>query len=213
LKNYIEQELEQRHVLLLNKSDYLSTQQRKIWSRHLNDSNITHLFFSATQEQSISDDSGNHVKEETILPFNTDQIFTRRELLLTLQSLDKKEKLMLGTVRFPNVSKSSVINVLLGIQHDEFQRKRVGVVFQPGKTKHFQTLTIPNEHLIEYVTLCDCPGLVFPSFKVTKASLIANGVFSIHSISFQFKELLDNSKRLLLASFGVIEQARQCGPN
>ena len=39
-------------------------------------------------------------------------------------------RLMVGTVGFPNVGKSSVINVLCGI-------KRVGVANRPGKTKHF----------------------------------------------------------------------------
>jgi len=39
-------------------------------------------------------------------------------------------RLMVGTVGYPNVGKSSVINVLCG-------RKRVGVASLPGKTKHF----------------------------------------------------------------------------
>ena len=35
---------------------------------------------------------------------------------------------------------------------------------QPGKTKHFQTIELPQRKL----RLCDCPGLVFPSVVATK---------------------------------------------
>jgi len=38
--------------------------------------------------------------------------------------------MVVGTVGYPNVGKSSVINVLMGI-------KKVGVASLPGKTKHF----------------------------------------------------------------------------
>ena len=40
------------------------------------------------------------------------------------------DRLMVGTVGYPNVGKSSVINVIC-------QKKRVGVANMPGKTKHF----------------------------------------------------------------------------
>jgi large subunit GTPase 1 len=39
-------------------------------------------------------------------------------------------KLNVGTVGYPNVGKSSLINVLC-------EKKRVGVAAMPGKTKHF----------------------------------------------------------------------------
>lgn len=39
-------------------------------------------------------------------------------------------RLMVGMVGYPNVGKSSIINVLC-------QKKRVGVASMPGKTKHF----------------------------------------------------------------------------
>merc|ERR1711971_1216315 len=41
----------------------------------------------------------------------------------------------------------------------------------PGKTKHLQTLELPDFG----ITLCDCPGLVFPSVVATKAHLAING--------------------------------------
>ena len=47
----------------------------------------------------------------------------------------------------------------------------------PGKTKHFQTLI-----LNEKVTLCDCPGLVFPRISASIAYMVLNGLFSIDTL-------------------------------
>jgi large subunit GTPase 1 len=77
------------------------------------------------------------------------------------------EKLMVGLVGYPNVGKSSTINALLG-------SKKVSVSATPGKTKHFQTLPFSNK-----VTLCDCPGLVFPQFVHTEADMVCDGVLPI----------------------------------
>ncbi|RNA00035.1 large subunit GTPase 1 -like protein [Brachionus plicatilis] len=73
----------------------------------------------------------------------------------------------IGLVGYPNVGKSSTINTLL-------KYKKVGVSETPGKTKHYQTLFIDDDLL-----LCDCPGLVFPSFVSTRGELILNGILPI----------------------------------
>lgn len=72
--------------------------------------------------------------------------------------------------------KSSVINVLMGSSKHTHGLVRVGVAAQPGKTKHFQTLLLPER---DDMMLCDCPGLVFPSFVSNTADLIAAGVYPI----------------------------------
>ncbi|WWC60276.1 uncharacterized protein I303_102845 [Kwoniella dejecticola CBS 10117] len=76
-------------------------------------------------------------------------------------------KLMVGLVGYPNVGKSSTINALLGA-------KKVSVSATPGKTKHFQTLLLSDT-----VTLCDCPGLVFPQFANTQADMVVDGILPI----------------------------------
>ena len=97
-------------------------------------------------------------------------VLSRVHLLQVIENLRvslQLEKIVVGMTGYPNVGKSSTINVLCG-------EKRVSVSATPGKTKHFQTLVLsPN------LTLCDCPGLVFPSFVATKADLVANGILPI----------------------------------
>ena len=82
----------------------------------------------------------------------------------------KKEKIEVGLVGYPNVGKSSVINSLFG-------KKKVAVASMPGKTKHFQTLIL-NEN----ITLCDCPGLVFPRISASLSYMVLNGLFSIDTL-------------------------------
>ena len=75
-------------------------------------------------------------EKKPMFNINTTEIFTREKILGVLkaraQMLNKnhEDRLMVGTVGYPNVGKSSLINVLCG-------RKRVGVAAMPGKTKHF----------------------------------------------------------------------------
>ncbi|KAK7093774.1 large subunit GTPase 1 homolog [Littorina saxatilis] len=75
-----------------------------------------------------------------------------------------------GMVGYPNVGKSSTINTIL-------QTKKVPVSATPGRTKHFQTLFVEKD-----LMLCDCPGLVFPSFVNSKAELVVNGILPIDQL-------------------------------
>ncbi|GAB1603812.1 large subunit GTPase 1 homolog [Argonauta hians] len=103
---------------------------------------------------------------------NSAEILNTQELLDFLTQLHTSKTYQpgvctLGMVGFPNVGKSSTINAIL-------QTKKVPVSATPGRTKHFQTLYVDKS-----VMLCDCPGLVFPSFVSTKADLIINGILPI----------------------------------
>uniref|UniRef100_A0A158Q898 Large subunit GTPase 1 homolog n=1 Tax=Elaeophora elaphi TaxID=1147741 RepID=A0A158Q898_9BILA len=78
-----------------------------------------------------------------------------------------RRSLVVGMVGYPNVGKSSTINKLL-------DQKKVSVSATPGKTRHLQTLVVDEE-----LTLCDCPGLVMPSFALSRTEMILNGILSI----------------------------------
>ncbi|OMJ23961.1 Large subunit GTPase 1, partial [Smittium culicis] len=86
------------------------------------------------------------------------------------QDGDNSKQVVIGLVGYPNVGKSSTINSLVGA-------KKVSVGSMPGKTKHFQTIPLTNN-----ITLCDCPGLVFPTFATTSADMVCNGVLPIDQL-------------------------------
>lgn len=103
---------------------------------------------------------------------NSTKVLSREELIALLKSVYKGKTYMdnvatIGLVGYPNVGKSSTINAL-------FKDKKVSVSATPGKTKHFQTLFLDTDLL-----LCDCPGLVMPSFVCTKADMLLNGILPI----------------------------------
>jgi large subunit GTPase 1 len=54
---------------------------------------------------------------------------------------------------------------------------RVGVSSTPGKTKHFQTLMVSDR-----LMLCDCPGLVFPSFMNSTGEMLCSGILPINQM-------------------------------
>jgi large subunit GTPase 1 len=75
------------------------------------------------------------------------------------------------------VGKSSLINTILGVSKASHGVVRVGVSSTPGKTKHFQTLVISDT-----TVLCDCPGLVFPSFMRSTGEMLCAGILPVNQM-------------------------------
>lgn len=103
---------------------------------------------------------------------NFSHLVQKNELLEIFRTIHtgkkvKEGEVTVGLVGYPNVGKSSTINTILG-------NKKVSVSATPGHTKHFQTLYVEPG-----LCLCDCPGLVMPSFVSTKAEMICCGILPI----------------------------------
>ncbi|CDI76170.1 hypothetical protein, conserved [Eimeria praecox] len=94
-----------------------------------------------------------------------DEFFSKRRVD---GDTEPSKDFVVGTVGYPNVGKSSLINALLSM-------KKVSVSQQPGKTRRLQTIPLKGRG----ITLCDCPGLVFPKAVASKHILVLNGVVPI----------------------------------
>lgn len=177
-----------RTLLLVNKADLLPLSVRELWAKYFRLHGILFVFWSAKAATATLEGKKLSVRwdtEDTAQNEDPDtKIYGREELLTRLQSEAEEiasmrrksntspshahtKSVVVGFVGYPNVGKSSTINALVG-------EKRTGVTSTPGKTKHFQTLIISDE-----LTLCDCPGLVFPSFSSSRYEMIASGVLPI----------------------------------
>uniref|UniRef100_A0A673GI22 Large subunit GTPase 1 homolog n=1 Tax=Sinocyclocheilus rhinocerous TaxID=307959 RepID=A0A673GI22_9TELE len=132
-----------------------------------------------TEWQTCSEESGDedHAEEKTESTtvssfYNSSRLLRKDELLEMFKSVHsgptcKDGQITVGLVGYPNVGKSSTINTIL-------RNKKVSVSATPGHTKHFQTLFADPG-----LCLCDCPGLVMPSFLSTKAEMICSGILPI----------------------------------
>uniref|UniRef100_W5MC05 Large subunit GTPase 1 homolog n=1 Tax=Lepisosteus oculatus TaxID=7918 RepID=W5MC05_LEPOC len=133
--------------------------------------------------QTCSEDSDSPEQDSETVSFHTEasqrkaiqnssRLLRRDQLLDICKSTHtgtsiKEGQITVGLVGYPNVGKSSTINTIL-------RNKKVSVSATPGHTKHFQTLFVEPG-----LCLCDCPGLVMPSFVSTKAEMICAGILPI----------------------------------
>ncbi|OBA18608.1 uncharacterized protein OGAPODRAFT_96977 [Ogataea polymorpha] len=193
LENYVKETNPlKRNLLLVNKADLLTYEQRLEWARYFKAHNIKYTFFSAylaneDLEREKEKLEQRQMEMEQGIEAGDEEDTNEMTRIITVQELEdlclrvapeplteppegQPRRLQIGLVGYPNVGKSSTINALVG-------SKRVSVSSTPGKTKHFQTILLSDK-----VILCDCPGLVFPNFAYTNADLVCNGILPIDQL-------------------------------
>ncbi|KAM6063083.1 large subunit GTPase 1 homolog isoform 2-T2 [Chlamydotis macqueenii] len=208
LESYVKEvSNDKENMILINKADLLSEEQRAAWAQFFEKEGVKVVFWSALAEcrrlsgeaqeldaEDAAEDSSGSEDESSSREDNTEQdsaesTSTGNDLQTVNQVLvsddgtsdeyedcedDEDEAWQTCSedeggdkVGYPNVGKSSTINTILG-------NKKVSVSATPGRTKHFQTLYVEPG-----LCLCDCPGLVMPSFISTKAEMICSGILPI----------------------------------
>lgn len=237
LEAYVSTFPAKRHLVLVNKADFLTDELRRRWADHFADIGTDVIFFSALRElqrqqrlptglftqppAGATEEDGEGVDAAEGTPSQQPAAGGGQEELAVMDVEALVEELksrlparqaksvdasrgVVGFVGYPNVGKSSVINCLFGA-------KKVSMSRTPGKTKHLQTLEMPELGL----TLCDCPGLVFPSVVATKAHLTINGTTPLDELRDALPPLQLVVEKIgvprLMEHYGVSEAAMRDG--
>ena len=202
------------NVLLLNKADFLSFEQRSCWAEYFKESDMKTLFFSATDtsyhEMDLSKSSSNDDMKE--ITFNTPHIIGPHEVLSAMKGLapcvgedSNNNMTVIGFVGYPNVGKSSTINIFM-------ENKRLQVSATPGKTKHYQTHVLAGGG----ITLVDGPGLVIPNLKMDKSEMVLSGILPIDKLTQAvpcIERLLEtrNSFNQIVGHYGIMQSCLSKG--
>merc|ERR1712232_1157446 len=187
LENYVREFASKRQILLINKADFLPVDLRRRWAAYFKSCDVEVIFFSALRElhkqnrlpetNCVSEEGGMQLPPHGPLLDDAQDVLDCSGFLEELRarlpagSDSAQRNGTIGFVGYPNVGKSSVINALFGA-------KKVTMSRTPGKTKHLQTLELSETG----ITLCDCPGLVFPSVVATRAHLAINGTVPLDEL-------------------------------
>lgn len=192
LEQYVLLHPAKRNLLLVNKADMLTREQRALWAAYFDAVGVKFVFFSAANANRALETlesggpavetlesggpaagtlgSGGPAVDDEPPELRILRIEQLEQLFVSAAPPVEGRKLQIGLVGYPNVGKSLTINALAGL-------KKVSVLATPGKTKHFQTI-----NLLPELVLCDCPGLVFPNFAYSNGELVCNGVLPIDQL-------------------------------
>ena len=204
LEKYVKEvDPRKNNLLLMNKADMMTLEQRQAWADYFESAGINYKFFSAALAKEINEardleeeregesDASEDSPQEDQAPqaevkANEEPAEDERTRILTTDELEALFLENSPTLNFgPNEERRKTQIGLVGYPNVGksstinalIGAKKVSVSATPGKTKHFQTI-----HLSDDVILCDCPGLVFPNFATTKAELVCNGVLPIDQL-------------------------------
>ncbi|WKX89063.1 hypothetical protein Q1695_008594 [Nippostrongylus brasiliensis] len=169
-----------RVLLLVNKADLLEAEQIAEWAKYFSENKLNAVFWSALETDAVPKDECD-AAPSTAAPVS-DVVYMNcpEQLIQYLKEVGHasdapgSKAVVVGMVGYPNVGKSSTINRIAGA-------KKVSVSATPGKTRHFQTV-----HIDAQLCLCDCPGLVMPSFTFGRNEMFLSGILPVDQMREHF---------------------------
>ncbi|KAL7625190.1 hypothetical protein AAE478_004405 [Parahypoxylon ruwenzoriense] len=200
-----------KNLLLVNKADMMTTNQRKSWAKYFKGKRIAYRFFSASLAKQLNDERYDDDKPEE--PLNGRSATPKTVGKSKSDSASEDESDEEEDSGVPLSQESDDDTKILTVEElediflkhaydpdDPDKKLQIGLVGYPnvGKSSTINALigakkvsvsATPGKtkhfqtiHLSERVILCDCPGLVFPNFATTKADLVCNGVLPIDQL-------------------------------
>ncbi|KAI1658956.1 P-loop containing nucleoside triphosphate hydrolase protein [Daldinia decipiens] len=213
LESYVEDiDPAKKNLLLVNKADMMTTNQRKAWAKYFKEKKIAYRFFSASLAKQLNDERDQEGEPEEPLNGENSTPKTIRRSNQDADSEDESDEEGVDSgvslsqdadddTRILTVEELEDIFIRHAYDPDDPEKKlQIGLVGYPnvGKSSTINALigakkvsvsATPGKtkhfqtiHLSDKVILCDCPGLVFPNFATTKADLVCNGVLPIDQL-------------------------------
>jgi len=179
IEKYLKEKCPHKHlVLVLNKCDLVPVWSTKRW-----------LFTLAKEYPVVA------VHASVTKPFGKGTLI---QLLRQFQNIHSdKQQISIGFVGYPNVGKSSIINMLRS-------KKVCKVAPIPGETKVWQYIT-----LFKKIFLIDCPGVVTPAKDESEDNIVLKGVVRVENLedpTLYVPALLDRVKlEHVQKTYGIME--------
>ena len=196
------------NLLLVNKADMMTLEQRQLWADYFVSVGINFKFFSAelakerneamhAQEEEDSDDYSDSEGEDRAVKEVIEEPETEKEAVPLTEEEER--------IRILTTDELEALFLEHAPDHDDEpgsvpRKTQIGLVGYPnvGKSSTINALigakkvsvsATPGKtkhfqtiHLSDEVILCDCPGLVFPNFATTKGELVCAGVLPIDQL-------------------------------
>jgi large subunit GTPase 1 len=212
LERYVKEvDAKKANLLLVNKADMMTLEQREIWADYFDKVGINFKFFSAELAREVnearaveemSSDSGDESTDEQEEHSEAieDEVDSREEARDDMASSAESERTRILTTDELEALFLQNSPTIESTEDEEPRKTQIGLVGYPnvGKSSTINALigakkvsvsATPGKtkhfqtiHLSDRVILCDCPGLVFPNFATTKAELVVNGVLPIDQL-------------------------------
>ncbi|TAQ86781.1 hypothetical protein B7494_g4904 [Chlorociboria aeruginascens] len=199
------------NLLLVNKADMLTLDQRQTWADYFEVAGISYKFFSASLAKELNEardlEDGPEDDEEEVAGSNLagkaqklDLEDNEEEEESEQDGEDEDEEESTRILTVDELEELFLKHAPVNLESEHPRKTQIGLVGYPnvGKSSTINALigakkvsvsSTPGKtkhfqtiHLSEKVLLCDCPGLVFPNFASTKAELVCNGILPIDQL-------------------------------